>query len=64
MFEGVPESFVDPDAFPADRRRQWVGKEHAILVELDERGRVSGRYFGHVNRPEGLFAKLLRRVGL
>jgi hypothetical protein len=64
MFEGVPESFVDPGAFPPGRRRQWVGKDHAILVELDERGRVSGSYFGQLNQPEGLLDRLLRRVGL
>jgi hypothetical protein len=64
MFEGVPESFVDPDSFPAGRRRQWLGREHAILVEWDERGRVSGRYFGHVNQPEGVLGRLLRLVGL
>jgi hypothetical protein len=64
MFEGVPESFVDPDSFPPDQRRQWVGNEHAILIELDERGRVAGKYFGHVDRPEGFFAQLLRRLGL
>jgi hypothetical protein len=53
MFEGVPESFADPVTFPAEKRRQWVGRENAILVELDHSGRVSGRYFGHVNQPEG-----------
>jgi hypothetical protein len=63
-FEGVPESFADPGAFPAEKVRQWVGRDHAILVELDERDRVSGRYFGHVNRPERWFESLLRRLGL
>jgi hypothetical protein len=64
MFEGVPESFVDPVTFPPERRRQWVGRDHAILVELDGQGQVSGRYFGHVNRPEGFMRSLLRRLGL
>jgi hypothetical protein len=64
MFEGMPESFADPERFPPEKRRQWVGKENAVLVELDEHGRVSGRYFGHVNWPEGFFAKLRRRLGL
>ena len=64
-WEGLPESLlVDPHSFPPDKLQQWVGYRHAILIELDERGRVSGRYFGHVNRPEGFFAKLLRRLGL
>src|SRR5262245_51350584 len=64
MFEGVPESFADPVAFPAERLRQWASREHAILVEFDERGQVTGRYFGHVNPPEGLLRKLRRRFGL
>jgi hypothetical protein len=64
MYEGVPESFVDPASYPPDKRRQWVGSKHAVLIELDERGQVSGRYFGHVNQPEGWFTKLLRRFGL
>lgn len=60
MFEGGPKSFASPDRFPPNKLRQWVGRDHAILVELDEQGRVSDRYFGHTNRPEGFFAKLRR----
>jgi hypothetical protein len=64
MFESVPESFMDPDSFPLNSRRQWVGTDHAILVELDEHGQVSSKHFGHVNAPESMFARICRRLGL
>jgi hypothetical protein len=64
MFEGVPESFVEPERFPPNKRRQWLGKENAILVELDEHDRVSGKYFGYVDWPEGFVTKLRRWLGL
>lgn len=44
MFEGGPMSFASPDRFPPEKLRQWIGKEHAILVELDDQGRVSDKY--------------------
>ena len=64
MFEGVPESFVEPERLPLDKRRQWLGKENAILVELDQHDRVSGKYFGYVDWPEGFVMKLRRWLGL
>ncbi len=64
MFEGVPMSFASPDLFPPEKLRQWIGKDHAILAELDDQGRVSDMYFGHTNRPPDFLAKLRRWLRL